>query len=370
MSLQNPFICYGSDGLSTLCGRPEETARLLSLIGEDKNVVVRSPRRTGKTTFFRQVAEEFRKKGELCVIADIYPARSVSDFVAILANAFLEGTRCCKDSECRYDFLKSVGASFCLDVQDTAAGLTRERLSLRIGVPAEEAMSVLLSFIEGYPGTPVLFIDDFQQTFLFDTLAFVKETMRRMYASTRYVKVLGESNGLPEVLFIDNGLPFEVMELAPLTPKAYFDYARQLFLDNGRTLPGNVFINLYDMMSGVTSFIQRVLAVMYDITRPGRMCSEETLACAIDRVLDENAYIYEDFIRELPERQKDLLVIIARGHHVTGMASAEFCFANGITASSVQSARRALLEKQLISEDDKGTFIKDEFFRLWINRTF
>ena len=371
MSLQNPFICYGSDGLSTLCGRPAETARLFSLIKENGNVIVSSPRRIGKTTFFRQTAQGIKEKNdELCIIADIYPARNLKDLAVILANAFLDGaTR--KGEECRRQFLGFVSEFFELNGPDITRGLTREKLSLGTDAIAEEAVLVLLTFLESFPGRPVLFMDDFQQVLFLDANEFISDMIRRMCnSSKRYVKVFGARSGAVDALLLGENVPYAKMELNAFSSEDYFNYAQRLFLDNGRILPSEVFGLLYDSMFGVTCFIQRTLAAMYDITRPGQTCSEDTVSRAIDRILDENGYIYEDLIRELPPRQTDLLFVIARNHSVTGMASTEFCFANGISASSVQSARRALLEKQLISDDTKETFIRDEFLRLWINRTF
>ena len=70
----------------------------------------------------------------------------------------------------------------------------------------------------------------------------------------------------------------------------------------------------------------------------------------------------------IPEKQKELLYAIAKDGEASRITSAEFIKRHSLTsASSVQSAMKKLLEKDIITEINKVFSVTDKLFAMWMN---
>ena len=73
----------------------------------------------------------------------------------------------------------------------------------------------------------------------------------------------------------------------------------------------------------------------------------------------------------LPERQKEVLFAIAKEGKATEITSTDFIKKHGLySPSSVQSAVKQLLDKELITRDGVAYQVYDRFFGLWLSQTY
>ena len=81
----------GYAGADYFCDRVTETADLRSLLGNENNLALISPRRLGKTELINHVfdCDEFRND-YYCFLVDVYASKSLSDFVNLLGKAVLD----------------------------------------------------------------------------------------------------------------------------------------------------------------------------------------------------------------------------------------------------------------------------------------
>ena len=81
--------------------------------------------------------------------------------------------------------------------------------------------------------------------------------------------------------------------------------------------------------------------------------------------------VYQSIVTLLFERQKEILFAIAKERNATEITSAEFIKKHGLfSSSSVQSAVKQLLEKELITRDVSVYRVYDRFFGLWLSETY
>lgn len=84
-----------------------------------------------------------------------------------------------------------------------------------------------------------------------------------------------------------------------------------------------------------------------------------------------NDTIFREILSNIPEKQKEVLYAIAKDGEAERLTSAEFIKRHSLSsASSVQSAVKKLLEKDLLTEVNKVFSLTDKLFSLWINGVY
>ena len=120
------------------------------------------------------------------------------------------------------------------------------------------------------------------------------------------------------------------------------------------SLYGNVG-ELYARFEAVTSYMHRVLNVLFSKTQPVERCTVDMVDLAIEYIL------------RMPEKQRAVFIAIAAEDKAKEVTSAAFLKKHRLpSASSVSSAVKGLLEKDFITLD-KGMYMAyDQFFVLWM----
>src|SRR5690606_15980939 len=90
---------------------------------------------------------------------------------------------------------------------------------------------------------------------------------------------------------------------------------------------------------------------------------------ALRQLIEAQAFTFEEILSRLPEKQKQVLLAIARVGKALRVTSAEFVQKYALNSpSSVQAAIRYLLDKDLVSREGDCYFIYDRFFGHWLRK--
>lgn len=107
---------------------------------------------------------------------------------------------------------------------------------------------------------------------------------------------------------------------------------------------------VYNLFKGHTYYIQKTFNEAFAETAEGGECTMETIRAAIDEMIASNDTIFREILSNIPEKQKALLYAIAGEGEAERITSSDFIKRHGLTsASSVQSAAKKLLEKDIIT---------------------
>ena len=159
------------------------------------------------------------------------------------------------------------------------------------------------------------------------------------------------------------------MGLAPISLDKYRDFAIQKFRDYGKEVDAACVDEVYARFHGVTSCLQRVMNVLFLRTESGERCTVDMVDDAINYLLDLYSENYETQLSQMSERQRILFRAIAAeglAKNITGGAFIKKY--KLLSASSVSSAAKALLERDFVT-NEKGTYsVYDQFFALWLAR--
>ncbi len=154
----------------------------------------------------------------------------------------------------------------------------------------------------------------------------------------------------------------------PLIPlDKYADFCCGLFEDYGKRLDREVVRTLYKKFRGVTLYMHKVMNELFITTLEGQTCESDAVEGAIEKLINDGAEGYSTLYYQMSERQRDLLLAIARDEEAEAINSAAFINKHSLVSqSAVASAAKILLDKDIITKDNNVYTVYDQIFGLWI----
>ena len=374
--MANPFVVgrYVSDDY--FCDRQAETEFLRKQVVNGRNTAIIAPRRLGKTGlikhFFAQ--PDINKQCHLFFI-DIYATNTLSDFVGLFGKEIFNRLKPLhkKRLERFFGILKSLRPGFKLDP------ITGEPI-FDIGLGQIERPQTTLDEIFTYLETAdkpcVVCIDEFQQILYYEekNVEALLRTKVQDCKNTLFI-FSGSRRHLMSQIFNSSSKPFYQSvisaDLKPLDKEMYSDFAVKLFNDYGKRIRPELVGMVYDRYDGVTWYMQMIMNELFALTKEGGECGCESFDIALKNVIQIQESSYKDTLAQLPTRQQPVLIAIAKENLALNTTSAAFLKRHGLgAASSVQAAIKGLLEKDLVTRNEKGYCVYDYFFAEWIRWNF
>ena len=371
--MNNPFVTSGYAGEEYFCDRVEETADLRLLLTNENNIALISPRRLGKTELINHVfdCDEFRNS-YYCFLVDIYATKSLSDFVNLLGKSLLDTLKP-KGKTVWEKFLRSLG-SIRSEISFDINGLPSWSIGLgEIRNPAV-TLDEIFAYLQSADRPCIVAIDEFQQITKYGD-STVEATIRTYVQRTTNAHFIfsGSQRHLMDGMFTSASRPFyqsvTIMNLQPLSVTKYTEFAVEKFEERGKSIDPEVVTLLYNRFDGVTSYIHRVLNVLFSRTEKGGRCSTDMIEEAVDFVVRLSSDTYQSLLYQMPVKQRDVFLAIAAAKSATEVTGSAFIRKYGLVSpSSVSSAVSALLDKDFITSDKGAYSVYDKFFLLWLER--
>lgn len=375
MKVINPFITKGYFGPDYFCDRVEETKLLKKLLANGNNVALISPRRMGKTGLLMHCfnEEQFRDDYYTFII-DIYATKSLREFVYELGREIV-------------NVLKPKGRkvfdTFLSFISSIRAGISYDSMgnpSWNVELGDIHSPSVTLDEIFGYLNGAdkrcIVAIDEFQVVANYPENN-TEAVLRTYIQHSPHVNFVfaGSQRTMMGEIFISPSRPFYqsvfMMNIGSISLEHYTAFILRHFEEAQKKISLEVIRIVYDMFEGVTWYIQQMMNILYMNTEKGKICREEDIEEAINLLLNSMDGTFAALLFQLNEKPKQLLVAITKEGKCKGITSSSFVKKHRLTsASSVQSAVRVLLEKQLVTVEN-GTYEPyDKLFALWMNKQY
>ncbi len=185
----------------------------------------------------------------------------------------------------------------------------------------------------------------------------------------------GSKRHLMQEMFTSATHPFyhsaDILELKAIAPEVYIPFIMGHFEKRNRTVAAENVAKVYRLFKGHTYYIQKTFNEAFADTPENEECTLTVIQTAIDHMMEANDTIFREILSNIPEKQKELLYAIARDGEVERITSTDFIKRHRLSsASSVQSAVKKLLEKDVITEINKVFAVTDKLFALWINKLY
>ena len=159
------------------------------------------------------------------------------------------------------------------------------------------------------------------------------------------------------------------MHLDHIDLVTYDMFAKSMFAEGNRHLENGVTEAVYELSRGVTWYTQKLFNVLYAGTKEGETCELSHVQGALDYFIKTQSYMYEETLFRLPEKQKMVLIALAKNGSTRSITSAAFVKKYSLQSpSTVQSAMRGLLEKDFVTQE-KGIYsVYDIFMDYWMQQ--
>lgn len=369
--MKNPFVTNGYAGAEYFCDRIEESKIIGDLLCNENNVALISPRRLGKTDLIWHIFNnETFQRDYYCFIVDIYATKSLNDFVNMFGKAVIDTLR--PQGKKVWEKFISMVSSLRSEISFDMNGMPVWSVGLgTINNPAV-TLNEIFSYLDNSDKPCIVAIDEFQQIVRYEdeTIEAIIRTYVQRCTNAHFI-FSGSQRHLMNEMFTSPARPFyqsvAIINLQPLALDVYTDFCVAKFEQVGKYIERDVVRILYERFDAVTSYMHRILNVLFSKTNKGEICNAIMVDEAIDLIIRLSSDTYESLFYQMPEKQRMLFLAIAREGKVKEITGGTFVRKHKlISSSSVNSALKGLLEKDFITMDKNMYCVYDHFFVLWL----
>ncbi len=372
----NPFIVTGKIEPEYFCDRVTESARLVKSVTNGNNMVIISPRRMGKTGLIQFCYDKPEIAGEYYTFfIDILHTSSLREFTYLLGREIYETLlpRSRKMANLFIQTIKSISGKFGFD---PVSGMPTFNVKLGDIDRPEYTLDEIFQYLAHADQPCIVAIDEFQQIAKYPEKN-IEAQLRTHIQKLRNCNFIfaGSERHMMQEMFTSAARPFyhsaDMLELKAIVPEIYIPFIVGHFEKRNRRIAPADVERVYNLFKGHTYYVQKTFNEAFANTPEGEECTLGTIRAAIDNMVASNDTIFREILSNIPEKQKELLYAIAKEGEAERITSAAFIKRHSLTsASSVQSAMKKLLEKDIITEINKVFSVTDKLFAMWINRLY
>ena len=373
ISMEKRFVFGVATSGDNFTDREKETQRLLLNFTHGVNTILISPRRWGKTSLVKKVAQLAQTKTRKIVYLDIFSCRTESEFYRLFATSVLKQTSSKWDEwvENTKQFLAhinpkiSIGTdpmndfsiSFEYSMQDNAGN---DILQLPEKIAIEKGIQI------------VICIDEFQQISDFEDSKTFQKKLRTVWQLQQHVSycLFGSKKHLMNELFEKKNLPFykfgDASYLTKIETKYWIEYICKRFENTGKHISPELAKEICRLVDNHSSYVQQLAWLLW--IRTTDIATEEQLTHALEDLLDQNNILFQSETENLSAYQMNFLKAVIDGIH-SKFSSKEIILKYNLgTSANIVRLKSALLQKELIETDGKEIILADPVFGVWFKK--
>lgn len=370
----NPFVIgkYVSD--EYFCDRKKETEMLLKQVKNGRNVTLISDRRIGKSGLISHLfAQPEIRQQYYTITVDLYATNSLAELVCLFGKEVYRSIQQQNNSwkDKFFQIISSFRVGFKLDPVSGSP-----TFDIGIGDIAAPDMSLeqVFEFLEQADKPCLVAFDEFQQIAEYSekNVEALLRTYIQRSKKTQFI-FSGSRKHLMAQMFLSPSKPFYQstinLGLEPIDKDVYVAFAQEMFGKGNKSVDAEAVEQVYDLCRGITWYMQVLLNEMYELTDENECCLSACIEPAIQNVIRVQEPFYRELLATLPPKQKTVLFAVIREGEARNVTSKQFISKYKLElTSSVQTAMRALLEKDIVLNKDNVYSVYDVFFAQYVLR--
>lgn len=371
-TVTNPFITGGYVPEEYFCDRVQESKEVIRTLSNGNNLAIISPRRMGKTGLIEHCFHQPEIRDHYYTFfIDIYATDTLKEFVYKLGKEIFEtlkpkGTQFFDGF---FSMISSLRPAFKLD---SITG--SPTFDIGIGEIHQAAITLeeIFKYLEAADRQCVVAIDEFQQIGKYPekNIEAILRTHIQKCKNTSFI-FAGSQRHLMQNIFFSSSRPFyqsvSLLQLDAIKEEEYIRFVRRHFTNDKKDISAELVSKIYQLFEGHTWYVQNIFNELFSLTAENETCSFALAQEAIANKIDSYRPLYQSTLSLLPERQKEILYAIAKEGKASGITSGPFIKKHGLLSqSSVQTAVKQLLDKEIITSEENVYQVYDRFFGLWL----
>jgi uncharacterized protein len=374
--LENPFM-YGKPVKGDFyLDLPHLKKELQSFVDSKINVLVMGPRRTGKTSFLKSFLDDQRARKKIVLDIDVFNVLSHKDFL----NQFINSINKEKKSTQRFfDWLRNVKSLSPVFKWEANPHSGEIEYALNFSrLEESDTKQAILSTLSGLKeltdkGELLISIDEFQRIGELDDKGWLEATLRSTMQEHPKIAFIftGSRRSLLSDMFNNSRRPFykSCKQINfPVFGSEFSKWVLQRFRKSGITSSLETIDYLCKTVERMPSFVQETC---FHLASSGlKDISAKDVDNALIVVSTQGSYVYESLLNTMtPVQIKFLRLILGEGKIDYSKEVLQRYELKG--ASTVQSAARTLLEKQIVFKEANGDIVfEDAMFKIWLKGKF
>jgi uncharacterized protein len=365
----NPFVLTGYLGKEYFCNREKQIKELQNHLRNDRNIVIYSWRRLGKSALIYRLFDEIFEKNKVeTLYVDLMATANLSEALQQIIEAvyFKFGKTNASIGQTFLKILGSLGVEFSID---PLIGVPSISLGLKANQPSEVTLFKIFEFLNNRKEKLVIAIDEFQQITHYENnnAEAVFRNIMQQFPSIRFI-FSGSHKHLMSSMFAEKNRPFyrscQTIHLLPIDKSDYSDFIKSQFTSGNKNIEDECIDMIYTWSRGQTFSIQLLCNRLYGDYKNVR---PEELDITINNILQQDASFFAHYQHILPKNQWNLLKAIAKEDIVESPTAMVFLKKYNLgAASSVSTALKKLLETELIIHENGTFYIQDILLSRWL----
>lgn len=371
--MEKPFVFGVATSGDNFTDREKETQRLLLNFTHGVNTILISPRRWGKTSLVKKVAQLAQTKTRKIVYLDIFSCRTESEFYRLFATSVLKQTSSKWDEwvENTKQFLAHINPKISIGTDP----INDFSISFEYSMQDNAGNDILqlpekIAIVKGIQ--IVICIDEFQQISDFEDSKTFQKKLRTVWQLQQHVSycLFGSKKHLMNELFEKKNLPFykfgDAIYLTKIETKYWIEYICKRFENTGKRISPELAKEICRLVDNHSSYVQQLAWLLW--IRTTDIATEEQLTHALEDLLDQNNILFQSETENLSAYQMNFLKAVIDGIH-SKFSSKEIILKYNLgTSANIVRLKSALLQKELIETDGKEIILSDPVFGVWFKK--
>ena len=371
--MEKPFVFGVATSGENFTDREKETERLLLNFTHGVNTILISPRRWGKTSLVKKVAQMAQTAKRKVVYMDILSCRTEQEFYRLWATSVL------KQTSSKWDEW----------IENAKLFLSHINPKISIGTDPMNDFSINFEYVRGDSFETdilqlpekiarekdiqiVICIDEFQQISDFEDSKTFQKKLRTVWQLQQHVSycLFGSKKHLMNELFERRNLPFykfgDAIYLTKIETKYWVEYICRRFADTGKQISSGLAEEICRLVDNHSSYVQQLSWLLWIHTAGA--ATDTQLSAALEDLLDQNNILFQNEIESLSSYQMNFLRAIIDGVD-SGFSRKEVLQKYNLgTSANIIRLKNALLQKELIETDGPRVTLSDPVFGVWFKK--
>lgn len=371
--MQSPFLFGKTVSADGFTNRINDIVRLKANFTNKINTIIISPRRWGKSSLVKKVAEEAKSKQLKVVMIDMLRIRNEEDFYKAFAAAVIKVTsnKVNEWVELGKQFLKNVTPKISVGtdpMQELELSFDWKAVEKNyrdiLNLPEKIAVAKKISI--------VVCLDEFQNLSTFKEPELFQKRLRSEWQHHQHVTycLYGSQQHMMTELFVKQSKAFykfgEIIYLQKIKRADWVKYIVQQFSVTKKYISDEFANDIAAMVKDHSYYVQQLSHLVWLQTE--KKATQKNIIDAVDDLLAQNAMLYMRDTENLTTPQFNFLKALADGI-TTNLSSKNIINSYQLgTSANVLKIKKALLQKELIDDGIGKIEFLDPCYELWFQK--